>query len=150
MTIQKFCSLLMTSLAAVFLSGVVMAQIQTTDSPLRVYAAGSLREPLREIAKSYEAATGTRIALTVGASGLLRERIEKGEPAQVFASADMQHPLTLASSTAWQPSVRMVRDTLCALTNPHANATTVNLLERMLNPAIKLGTSTPKADPSGD
>ena len=88
-TIQKFCSLLMTSLAAVFLSGVVMAQIQTTDSPLRVYAAGSLREPLSEIAKGYEAATGTRIALTFGASGLLRERIEKGEPAQVFASADM-------------------------------------------------------------
>lgn len=150
MTIHKFCSLLMTLLVAVFLSGVVMAQTQTTDSPLRVYAAGSLREPLSEIAKGYEAATSTRIALTFGASGLLRERIEKGEPAQVFASADMQHPEKLALTPAWQPPARMVRNTLCALANPLANVTTANLLERMLSPAIKLGTSTPKADPSGD
>jgi ABC-type molybdate transport system substrate-binding protein len=43
-----------------------------------------------------------------------------------------------------------VRNSLCALTQAGTNATPQNLLETMLNPAVKLGTSTPKADPSDD
>lgn len=132
-----------------------MAQAQTQAAgsvpPLLVYAAGSLREPLTEIARLYEAATGIRIELTLGASGLLRERIEKGEPAQVFASADTQHPQTLASSGGqWLPPTLFVRNKLCALTAPHEAATPDSLLDRMLNPQVRLGTSTPRADPSGD
>ena len=42
------------------------------------------------------------------------------------------------------------RNRLCALASPAVKATTANLLDRMLDPAVKLGTSTPKADPSGD
>ena len=42
------------------------------------------------------------------------------------------------------------RNRLCALASPAVKATTANLLDRMLDPAMKLGTSTPKADPSGD
>ena len=131
-----------------------MSQAQTAASslpPLRVYAAGSLREPLTEIARLYEVSTGIRIELTLGASGLLRERIEKGEPAQVFASADTQHPQTLASNAdQWQPPALFVRNSLCALTGGDETATPDSLLARMLNPGVKLGTSTPKADPSGD
>jgi hypothetical protein len=41
-----------------------------------VYAAGSLRGALTVIAKDFEASTGEKVALTFGASGLLRERIE--------------------------------------------------------------------------
>ena len=40
------------------------ALVQTGPSAtlaLRVYAAGSLREPLTEIARLYEAATGTKV-----------------------------------------------------------------------------------------
>ena len=65
-----------------------------------MYAAGSLREALTLIARDYEARTGQAVALTFGASGLLRERIEKGEAAQVFASADMEHPQRLAAGKA--------------------------------------------------
>ena len=118
--------------------------------PLKVYAAGSLREALTEIARDHEARTGQKIALTFGASGLLRERIEKGEGAQVFASADTQHPQRLAAGGAWAAPTVFVRNSLCALTQAGTNATPQNLLETMLNPAVKLGTSTPKADPSGD
>ena len=38
------------------------------------------------------------IAMAFGVAGLLRERIEKGNPAQAFAYADMQHPAALAAS----------------------------------------------------
>src|SRR5205823_6513273 len=42
------------------------------------------------------------------------------------------------------------RNRLCALVKPGLNVDSANLLERMLDPAIKLATSTPKADPTGD
>lgn len=127
------------------------AAVPAGEVPLRVYAAGSLREPLSEIARAYEASTGVQAGLTFGASGLLRERIEKGEPAQVFASADMQHPGKLATSDPrWQQPVRMVRNQMCALVSPAARATSDNLLTRMLSPVIKLGTSSPGSDPAGD
>ncbi|MDD2918380.1 molybdate ABC transporter substrate-binding protein [Rhodoferax sp.] len=115
-----------------------------------VYAAGSLRGALTAIAKDYEASTGHKIALTFGASGLLRERIEKGEPAQVFASADNDHPQRLARQGGWEPSTVFVRNTLCALTSEQLDATPATLLATLLRPDVRLGTSTPKADPSGD
>jgi len=42
------------------------------------------------------------------------------------------------------------RNRLCALSRSELRLTSEALLERMLDPAIKLGTSMPKADPSGD
>lgn len=143
-----------TSLTVVALAALVgCASTETVPvmtEPLQVYAAGSLREVFTEIARDHEARTGQKIALTFGASGLLRERIEKGEGAQVFASADTQHPQRLASAGAWAAPTVFVRNSLCALTQASVNATPQTLLETLLNPAVKLGTSTPKADPSGD
>jgi molybdate transport system substrate-binding protein len=137
--------------SSILSGGAGMAQTAVSAAPLRVYAAGSLRGPLSEIALAYEASAGVKPELTFGASGLLRERIEKGEAAQVFASADMQHPGQLAGAgTVWQKPVRMVRNKLCALTSPAIHATSANLLDLMLQPSIRVGTSTPKADPSGD
>ena len=120
------------------------------DTAVQVYAAGSLRGALTEIAKDYEARTGQKIALTFGASGLLRERIEKGEGAQLFASADTDHPQRLARQGGWQAPQVFVRNTLCALTSDKINASPDTLLATLLMPAVRLGTSTPKSDPSGD
>jgi molybdate transport system substrate-binding protein len=39
---------------------------------------------------------------------------------------------------------------LCALAAPQVAVTSETLLARMLDPAVKLGISTPNADPSGD
>src|SRR5690606_4439444 len=48
------------------------------------------------------------------------------------------------------PVTMFARNRLCALTSPKVEVTTETLLERMLDPQVKLGMSTPKADPSGD
>ena len=117
---------------------------------VRVYSAGSLREALTEIAKDHEARTGQKIELTFGASGLLRERIEKGEPAQVFASADTDHPNKLAAGGNWKTPTVFVRNSLCALTSDKLQSTPSTLLATMLRPEVRVGTSTPKADPAGD
>lgn len=126
------------------------AAVTPTESALQVYAAGSLRGALTEIAKDFEVRTGQRVELTFGASGLLRERIEKGEDAQVFASADTEHPLRLARQGGWQAPTVFVRNTLCALTSEKISATPDTLLATLLMPAVRVGTSTPKSDPSGD
>lgn len=120
------------------------------SSPVQVYAAGSLREAFTEIARDHEVRTGQRVALTFGASGLLRERIEKGEPAQVFASADTSHPQRLAERGGWRPPVVFTRNALCALTSDKISATPDTLLATLLRSDVRVGTSTPQADPSGD
>jgi len=120
------------------------------DLPVRLYAAGSLRGAMTDIAQAFTAAGGPPVTATFGASGLLRERIEKGEPVDVFASADMGNAEALAlAGLAGTPAV-FARNRLCALTGPDVEVNSETLLDRMLDPNIRLGTSTPKADPSGD
>ena len=77
---------------------------------LRLYAAGSLRGALTEIARVFTAASGIPVQLEFGASGLLRERLEQGEPGDVFASANMEHPEVLARSGKAGPVVRFARN----------------------------------------
>jgi ABC-type molybdate transport system substrate-binding protein len=122
----------------------------TADETLRIYAAGSLKAAITDIASAFAAAGGPPVAAVFGPSGLLRERIEKGEPAAVFASADVDHARTLARSGRSGPAIVFARNRLCALAAPGLSVAPVSLLDRMLDPNIKLGTSTPKADPSGD
>ena len=126
------------------------AQAALAQEPVRLYAAGSLRAALNEVAAAFTAATSVKVVAEYGPSGLLRDRIAKGEPAEVFASANMAHPESLAKAGKAAPVVLFARNRLCALAAPATNVTSATLLDRMLDPAVKLGTSTPKADPSGD
>ena len=117
---------------------------------VRLYAAGSLRAALTEVARAFTAAYGVRVDLEFGASGLLRERLERGEAGDVFASANMEYPQALARSGKAGPVVMFTRNQLCALARVEVGLTMDTLLDRMLDPTIALGTSTPRADPSGD
>jgi molybdate transport system substrate-binding protein len=117
---------------------------------LRVLAAGSLREVMGEIGERYKEATGTAVTAEFGPSGLLRERIEKGEHVDLFTSADMGNPLKLLQDGRATRVVMFTRNTLCGIAVPRVGLTTANFLDRLLDPAVKLGTSTPKADPAGD
>ena len=120
-------------------------------SEIAVVAAGSLRAALTEMASAFEQAhPGTRIKLTFGASGLLKDRIQGGERADVFASANLEHPQALAAAGKALPVRSFARNRLCALAAPTIIVTSATLIDRLLDPAISLGTSTPKADPSGD
>ncbi|WP_453934848.1 molybdate ABC transporter substrate-binding protein [Acidovorax temperans] len=144
-------------LGVMVLSGCATQQAATpaqpaaaVGDPVQVYAAGSLRDALTEIARDHEARTGQKVVLTFAASGLMRERIEQGAPAQVFASADTKHPQRLANQGQWQAPVVFTRNTLCALAQGTVAVTPDTLLSTMLQPQVRLGISTPKADPAGD
>ncbi|GAU82347.1 molybdenum-binding periplasmic protein [Bosea sp. BIWAKO-01] len=123
------------------------AQVQ---QPALLHAAGSLRAALTEVTQAFETVTGLRVEAVYGPSGLLREQLAKGEVAEVFASANMDHPAALAEAGLAGPVVLFARNELCAFVRPGVMVTAETVLERMLDPSIRLGTSTPKADPSGD
>lgn len=127
-----------------------MTGAATARQPASVYAAGSLRAPLTAIAAAFEQATGPPVMLTFGPSGLLRDRIVAGEPADMLASANVEHPEALVQGGWSAAVVHFARNELCALAHPRIGATPANVLAVLLDPRWKLGTSTPKADPSGD
>jgi molybdenum ABC transporter molybdate-binding protein len=118
--------------------------------PVQLYAAGSLRTALTEIAAAFEAQAGIKVQAKFGPSGTLKDEIAAGARADVFASANMEHPQALASARKSGPVVLFARNRLCALARPGVAVDTATLLDRMLDPTVKLGTSTPRADPSGD
>ncbi len=130
--------------------GFLTMSTPASADPVLLHAAGSLRGALTEVSKAFEASGGTKVQAKYGPSGLLKDEIAGGARAEVFASANMEHPQALASAKKSGPVVLFARNRLCALVRPGLAVDSDGLLERMLDPAVKLGTSTPKADPSGD
>jgi molybdate transport system substrate-binding protein len=136
-------------LLLIALSVAALASPATAEG-LHVLAAGSLREAMTELGSRYRQAAGAEVTAAFGPSGVLRERIESGERADLFASADMGNPLQLLHDGRATRVVMFARNRLCGVAPPRVGLTTANFLDRLLDPAIKLGTSTPKADPAGD
>ena len=128
----------------------IMTAPAMAEETVLLHAAGSLRAALTEVAKAFEAAGLGKVQAKFGASGLLKDEIATGAKAEVFASANMEHPQALAAEKRSGPVVLFARNRLCALARPGLEVTPAALLDRMLDPQVKLGTSTPKADPSGD
>jgi molybdate transport system substrate-binding protein len=129
--------------------GLLMTPATASDAVF-LYGAGSLRGALMEASQRFEKWSHLKVQGKFGASGLLKDEIADGAKAEVFASANMEHPQALAKANKSGPVVLFARNKLCALVRPGLAATSDTLLERMLDPQVKLGTSTPKADPSGD
>lgn len=123
---------------------------QATAPELTIYAAGSLRAALTQIAQDFAAQSGMEPKLVFGASGLLRDRLAGGERADLFASANMEHPLALERSGHAAAVQAFTRNQLCALATPGFAAAAGTLVNKLLDPRWRVGTSTPKADPSGD
>src|ERR1700723_1852480 len=90
-----------TRLAVVFAllllaGGVVSRSTHADDLPaVRLFAAGSLQAALSEAGKEFSVTEKIPVETNFGPSGVLRDRIEKGEPGDLFASADMGNPLAL-------------------------------------------------------
>ncbi|SMP52516.1 molybdenum ABC transporter, molybdate-binding protein [Desulfonatronum zhilinae] len=136
--------------AFLLMAAFLVLPMQVKAEQVSLYAAGSLRAALTDVAKAFEARTGNSVATEFGPSGLLRQRIEQGEVAHVFASANMAHPQNLVGQGQKGPVALFTRNNLCALAQPGLSVTTATLLDVMLDPVVRVGTSTPKADPSGD
>ncbi|MBS0418795.1 MAG: substrate-binding domain-containing protein [Proteobacteria bacterium] len=131
--------------------GLTAASIPAEAEPVVIMAAGSLRGVVADLAAEAKGALGIEVTPAFGGSGLLRERIEKGEKADLFLSADVGSPEKLAAAGhTVVPVVPFARNRMCIVSRKSARITATNLVKKLLAKDVRLKTSTPVADPSGD
>jgi ABC-type molybdate transport system substrate-binding protein len=134
----------------VLLAALAASPAAMSKEAVTVHAAGSLRAALTELAQAFEAQTKQPVQFSFGASGLLKDRLLTGERSELFASANMEHPQALVAAGRAQAVQPFASNALCALATPAFLLNGKTLATRLLDADVKLGTSTPRADPSGD
>ncbi|HEX4501892.1 MAG TPA: substrate-binding domain-containing protein [Scandinavium sp.] len=117
---------------------------------LNVLAAGSLKRAFIPLCQQFSDQTGITVTVDFGPAGLLRERIEAGEPCHLFASANTQHPQTLLASGRAQSVATFAFNRLNLTARKTAQTENSDWLSLLTDPLLRLGTSTPGCDPSGD
>ena len=144
--------LLRTLLCSAFYTsaGIAVAQQTPAVPALTIYSAGSMGGALGAITRQYTSETGQQIQLVTGPAGTLLDKIEHSARVDIFVSANMAHPQRLTAEGKAAPTVVFARNRLCVQARPDVGLTTANLLDKLLDPSVKIGTSTPKADPGGD
>jgi molybdate transport system substrate-binding protein len=102
-------------MAALVATATIIPLRYASAEPLHIYAAGSLTGAFTDMVKAFPAGEGNVAAPVFGPSGVLREKIERGDHVDVFASADMTQPRALASAHSESSVVMFTRNRLCAL-----------------------------------
>src|SRR5262245_21695206 len=120
------------------------------DDIVHLYAAGSLRDALDETARAFESASGAKVETKYGPSGILKDQIAAGAQADVFASANMEHPRALAQAGKSGPSVLFARNRLCALVRPGLAVDSATCSSVCSIRPSSSAPRPPKSDPSGD
>lgn len=147
---------LMLSFGAALVVGIVQGapnngdEATTAVTPIELRAAGSLKAAMNDIITTYQAKYQGVVAVQYAPSGLLLKRLQEGERVDIFASANMKHPQALVDGGLGEEVQMFTRNQLCAIAQDYVPLTSVNLLDTLLDPQIRVGTSTPKADPAGD
>ncbi len=116
---------------------------------LKLVAAGSLRAAMTELLQRFPRQSDSVETPEFGSSGLMRQKIESGLAVDVFASADIEQPRRLAAGHPERLVVPFARNSLCALGRPDLKLDQANLLDRLLDPSVRIATSTPGNDPLG-
>lgn len=130
----------------VWVIGVGDAKAETVD----IYAAGSLRSVLAGLAPK-ASAMGIELKPVFGGSGDLRDRIERGARPDLLLSADMASPRRLAATgRAIEPAIAFARNRLCLVARKSLGLTPNDLVSGLLAKGLRIKTSKPIADPSGD
>src|ERR1051325_11236927 len=72
----------------IFVIPLVMISFSSLAAEVRVFAAASLTDAMKEVGRAYEKEEGEKIVFSFGASSTLARQIEQGAPADLFFSAD--------------------------------------------------------------
>jgi molybdate transport system substrate-binding protein len=140
---------LATFAAAAALLATTTAQAQAPT--VQVFAAGSLRGVVGDLGKQAGPALGVEVKGEFGGSGSMRERIEKGEKPDLLMSADMGSPQKLqAQGRTVLPVIAFAKNRECVVSRKSLGVTPANLADKLLDPRVRIKTSQPVADPSGD
>lgn len=131
-------------------TGTGFAALPALADPVQLYAAGSLRAAMENLIKEWGLPEGSFAKPVFGPAGSLRERIQKGEAADLFASADAAQPEKLRSERPDTLVVPFARNRMCTIGKSSLGLTAGNLVDKWLLSDVRLATSTPGADPGGD
>jgi molybdate transport system substrate-binding protein len=121
---------------------------------LIVFAAASLKEALDQATKLHEAASGDRVSVSYAASSALARQIERGAPADLFISADLEWMDFLAERKLIDPGsqIRLLGNRLVLVA---AASSQINMelkpgvpIARMLGPE-RLAMADPDSVPAG-
>lgn len=110
-----------------------------------VLAAGSLRAIWPKLAVAWK----QPVSVNFGPAGLLCERLKKGESCDLFLSANTAHPQSLLAENLALYSAVFTRNQLC-LSVKETLAADRDWLALLSDPRLRVATSTPLSDPSGD
>jgi molybdenum ABC transporter molybdate-binding protein len=116
---------------------------------LKVMGAGSLRAVMTDLLQHFPRQSDEVDTPEFGASGLMRQKIEEGADVDVFASADIEQPRRLAANHPERMVIQFARNSLCTLARPNLDLNQANILDRLLDPSVRIATSTPGSDPLG-
>lgn len=119
-------------------------------STLTLLAAGSLRRAFIPLQAKFTQQTGIAVDMVFGPAGLLRERIENGAACSVFASANRQHPQALSDAGRAHGLQPFARNQLILTVKNTPETAAKDWLALLSDTSLRLGTSTPVCDPSGD
>jgi len=106
--------------------------------------------------EAFTAQSGIGVTSNFGPAGLLRQRIEQGEKVDLFASANTAHPLALLNKGRALQVASFASNRLCltvskaAITARFGTQTLPDWLALLSDISLRVATSTPLADPSGD
>lgn len=119
-------------------------------STLTLLAAGSLRRAFIPLQAQFTQKTGIVVDVVFGPAGLLRERIEGDEACSVFASANRQHPQILCDAGRAHALLPFAQNQLILTVKNTPQTAGKDWRELLSDTTLRLGTSTPLCDPSGD
>ena len=135
---------------AILSAALVCCLTPARAADLVVYGAGSLREAVGQVAENWGAKHGIAVRTEFGPSGRMRERIERGEPVDLFTSADIGHAAKLVADGRAQVMAMFARNSLCVLAPSSSALQPDQLPDFLLDGELRIGTSPAKVDPLGD
>jgi molybdate transport system substrate-binding protein len=129
-----------------------MAPSARAEAPLRVSAAISLKDALEEIVKAYEAGTGAKVELNLGASGQLMAQIRDGAPIDLFISAGQKQVNDLVhSGRAVEASRTIIAKNSLVLIVPSDQKDAVKSFADLTHASVKrISIGQPRTVPAGE
>jgi molybdenum ABC transporter molybdate-binding protein len=113
-------------------------------------AASSLQDAIMDVVSDFDKSAQYAVNTKFSTSKVLYKTIEEGGQADIFVSANMKYPQQLEQQGWGGPALMFARNKLCAIAQPEVKASTENLLEKLLDENIRIGSSSSAVDSSGD
>src|SRR5579863_9682757 len=134
-----FCQLMLAS-------GLTVSAGAAAPETVEIYSAGSLRGVVGDLAREAQSRWNLEVKSTFGGSGLLRERIEKGEKPDLLLSADLASPLKLEQQgRTVLPAIAFARSGMCSVSPRELMVAAGNLIERLLVKGVRIRNVAPVA-----